>query len=362
MQEHRWRLKAVASFISLFCAVTASSMMSAQDASSQKADTSSNNQQELQVQKASIDRRLLTVQSQLNSWKLVVVPLTGIIQQVEATKPPTVQDFDRLEQAVKKKDYGLYRTAVLPLTNAYQPFMLRIRFQALGASQQLDPDTSLIVNDWDMKLTQTTQPISDEINLLFRSTYSQESPEGTNVSDLRRDLSPDSFSKYKTAFLSLLHSDLDLVNQSKDKLSKDEADLQRQSDEIATKLAKGKLEINQLAIELGLPLFCGTVLLMLSIPIIVQTFSRAAGSGEQVRAIFSSGILVEIITVLLLTMSILILGLANRIEGPVLGTLLGGISGYVLNRFRGKTPQGDKSADEKKPLGPPEDEQPQDAA
>jgi hypothetical protein len=85
---------------------------------------------------------------------------------------------------------------------------------------------------------------------------------------------------------------------------------------------------------------------MLSIPIIVQTFSRTANSGEQVKAIFASGILVEIITVLLLTMSILILGLANRIEGPVLGTLLGGISGYVLNRFRGRTQQDGTQAGE----------------
>jgi hypothetical protein len=44
--------------------------------------------------------------------------------------------------------------------------------------------------------------------------------------------------------------------------------------------------------------------------------------------------LVEISTVLLLTMSILILGLSEKIKSDVLGTLIGGISGYVLNRMR----------------------------
>jgi hypothetical protein len=44
--------------------------------------------------------------------------------------------------------------------------------------------------------------------------------------------------------------------------------------------------------------------------------------------------LVEICTVLLLTMSILILGLSDKINSDVLGTLIGGISGYVLNKVR----------------------------
>ena len=168
--------------------------------------------------------------------------------------------------------------------------------------------------------------------------YASEPPRAEELNDFRTRLSPDVFQKYKDALLALLKSNLDTANKNKDSLAKEQASLQKQADAITAKLAKGKLEINQVAIELGLPLFCGTVLLMLSIPIVVQTFSKAsAGSAEQVRAIFASGILVEIITVLLLTMSILILGLANKIEGPVLGTLLGGISGYVLNRLRSKT-------------------------
>src|SRR5262249_27786272 len=90
----------------------------------------------------------------------------------------------------------------------------------------------------------------------------------------------------------------------------------------------------------------------LIVPIFVQSFSRHPDSAVQVRSIFASGILVEIITVLLLTMSVLILGLANRIQGEVLGTLLGGISGYVLNRFR------DKKSGETSPEPAPKQAQP----
>jgi hypothetical protein len=50
------------------------------------------------------------------------------------------------------------------------------------------------------------------------------------------------------------------------------------------------------------------------------------------QEIFSSRIILDLLTVYILVSTILILGLANRIQNEVLGTLLGGISGYVLGR------------------------------
>lgn len=98
-------------------------------------------------------------------------------------------------------------------------------------------------------------------------------------------------------------------------------------------LDKSRTDINQLAIQLGLPLFCGTVILLFAIPFVAIRGGNAANGVDGAKG-FPFGTLVEISTVLLLTMSILILGLAGKLEGPVLGTLLGGISGYVLNRVR----------------------------
>jgi outer membrane murein-binding lipoprotein Lpp len=51
--------------------------------------------------------------------------------------------------------------------------------------------------------------------------------------------------------------------------------------------------------------------------------------------IFSSKLILELLTVYILVSTILILGLANRLQNEVLGTLLGGISGYVLGRALG---------------------------
>lgn len=89
--------------------------------------------------------------------------------------------------------------------------------------------------------------------------------------------------------------------------------------------------INRLAIQYGLPLFCGTIIILFLGPFIIRAFSTKSDLDS-----YSPSVLLELITVLLLTMSILILGLGKQIEGEVLGTLLGGISGYVLNRIRSK--------------------------
>jgi hypothetical protein len=48
--------------------------------------------------------------------------------------------------------------------------------------------------------------------------------------------------------------------------------------------------------------------------------------------VIANGIILEVFTVFLLIASVLLLGIAGRIPVDSLGTLLGGISGYVLGR------------------------------
>ena len=326
-------------------------------------------QPELQQSKMDIDRKLSLLQSQLAAWKYVIPTLTYAKSSVTAVVSPTSEDWQKLSNLVTAKNMVAAKIQAQQIYSQYGPLFRRY---LSPQSQIYDPDVAAAVNDWQNQLTQQTDPLGVAFDTLYDLAYGPQGTYGSQgapakeltptpqiISELRQKLSTEAFDKCKSGVLNVLDSALQSATSQRDTLTKQQADLQRQADEIAAKISKGRLEINQLAIELGLPLFCGTVLLMLSIPIVIQSFSQAAGSSEQVRAIFSSGILVEIITVLLLTMSILILGLANRIEGPVLGTLLGGISGYVLNRFRGRSrvPQdgeedeadGSGSKDQKKP-------------
>lgn len=86
-----------------------------------------------------------------------------------------------------------------------------------------------------------------------------------------------------------------------------------------------KQEIDQILITVALPALGVLMILLMLIP-------RFYRSEELHLTIFTSGVLLELFTVFLLTSTILILGLGDKIKSEVLGTLLGGISGYVLGR------------------------------
>lgn len=55
-------------------------------------------------------------------------------------------------------------------------------------------------------------------------------------------------------------------------------------------------------------------------------------SEDSRRSIITTGMLVELTTVFLLTVAVIILGVDGRIQAEIIGTLLGGVSGYVLGR------------------------------
>ncbi len=109
------------------------------------------------------------------------------------------------------------------------------------------------------------------------------------------------------------------------------------------KLAR-KTEISDTLIRYALPAFGMLILLLLLVPRIYSETVQAS--------IFGQGLLLEVLTVFLLTASILILGLADKIPKDALGTLLGGISGYVLGRTLGVR-RGDKMPEPLLPLPAP---------
>ena len=60
-----------------------------------------------------------------------------------------------------------------------------------------------------------------------------------------------------------------------------------------------------------------------------------AANGQDVQDALNYPILLQLVTVFLLTATILILGLADAIDREALSTLIGGVSGYVLGRLSG---------------------------
>ncbi len=96
---------------------------------------------------------------------------------------------------------------------------------------------------------------------------------------------------------------------------------------------------DRILIQWALPIFGAILVVMISIP----GFYR---SRKTQKIIFQNGLLLQLITVFLLTVTILLLGIGDKIKSEVLGTLLGGISVYVLQQSSkslfGKGDQQDK--------------------
>ena len=153
---------------------------------------------------------------------------------------------------------------------------------------------------------------------------------GTGTIEALRSYTPQQFQAERDAVAKECADFIQTARENAEKRRKEVTALRNRRAAILYEIDKPRVEINELAIKLGLPLFCSTVVILFCIPLVVRQF----GTGQDTRSIFTSGILIEINTILLLTMSILILGLADKMKGEVLGTLLGGISGYVLNRIR----------------------------
>lgn len=95
---------------------------------------------------------------------------------------------------------------------------------------------------------------------------------------------------------------------------------------------KDEANVDLVSIFMGLPLFCLTIVILFLGPGWIQ--SRYGKEALNPLLETSQSILLDLSTVLLLTMSVLILGLSGNINGDVLGTLIGGISGYVLNKVK----------------------------
>jgi hypothetical protein len=121
-------------------------------------------------------------------------------------------------------------------------------------------------------------------------------------------------------------------------LDTDIANKERQAKELQRGLRSASALEN--LVRWGFPAMAGVVTVLF---LIVRSFDL----GLQ-RAIVRSRLLLDVITLLVLLTAILILGLSGKIESEVLGTLIGGITGYTLGRAAlGDRAAGGESSEEK---------------
>ena len=103
---------------------------------------------------------------------------------------------------------------------------------------------------------------------------------------------------------------------------------------IAQSEIESKADYDNSIFRWGFPVFILFILLLYLLPL--WFVYRKQTDGDKLlslyKSIYGSGLLLEIITVFLLTSTILLLGITDKLSPEILGTLIGGISGYVLGR------------------------------
>ena len=287
------------------------------------------------------ERKIKDLDPKTNEWETIIVSLQAAKDGVTTAKLPDPSVVDGIKTFLATKKFAEAAKKIAPAKFLLSS-MVRQASPNIFSREGLKPDTLLFNGKWQNKIESIQGQFIDEGTINDFILLDEQKPSADDFTNDKLQSLKSSLTKAKDLQKALGAGLDDLMTEAKrnkDSINNELNAMYDKQSAIAAKLGKAKQSINELAIRLGLPMFCGTVLLMLCIPILLQMYKRSGASEgstaiEQLKAIFGSGILVEIITVLLLTMTILILGLADKIKSEVLGTLLGGISGYVLNRFR----------------------------
>ena len=224
------------------------------------------------------------------------------------------------------------------LINSLEVFRygLNVRFQTL---ETLDENNNLLA--FNKKISEIKKPLDDLEILRFINNNHANDNNKTVLNDkskfdkIKEIINSKNLEEIKGKLVTAFNQEI-IANKTRieDAQSKLKA-LKLHKTKLLEKLNEEETQINSLSIKLGLPLFCITILLLFLGPKMLRLLNRSDGIETSDEA--SQNVLLEISTVLLLTMSILILGLSGKINSEVLGTLIGGISGYVLNRIRSKT-------------------------
>ncbi|HTE47509.1 MAG TPA: hypothetical protein VK636_19865, partial [Gemmatimonadaceae bacterium] len=153
-----------------------------------------------------------------------------------------------------------------------------------------------------------------------------------DVAGFRSAVSDTGFQVYRATLLQAFGRRVGEIRQTRESARAEIQRLRRRATELAHSIGSqdegaGRLDVH--VINIGLPTFGVVLIALLLVP-------RAYKSPELQEWIFTSGLLLEFTTLVLIVAAILILALAGRINEAIIGTVLGGVLGYGLGRGMGR--------------------------
>lgn len=167
--------------------------------------------------------------------------------------------------------------------------------------------------------------------------------DGYNLSrtDIERILNTDRrsiFQKGLDSWKVSVKSTLEEITDFKDALISEQKDTRGKIQGLLDETTEiNSLSRDKVLLTKVLPVFTILILLLFAIPYIYRNVTVKDGTTESnvLIEIFSKGLLLKVFTVFLLTISIVLLAIGNKIQGETIGTLLGGISVYILQNSFG---------------------------
>jgi len=150
----------------------------------------------------------------------------------------------------------------------------------------------------------------------------------SDVAEYRAAVSDSGFETYRAALLGAFVKRMTDIRLTRDSTRAEVQRLRRKAADLAHAIgaeddSAGRAQAH--AINVGLPVFAVVFITLLLAP-------RIYRSPELQQWIFTSGILLEITTLVLIVAGLLVLALAGKVSEAVIGTVLGGVLGYGVGR------------------------------
>jgi hypothetical protein len=149
-----------------------------------------------------------------------------------------------------------------------------------------------------------------------------------DVSRFQAAVSDSGFQIYKQSLIGAFGRRMEEIRGSRDS-SRAEVQRLRQramalAHEIGTQEVNGR-QFDSRLVYFGLPAFAAVLIILFLMPLLYRR-------PEVQHWLLTSGMLLELATIVIVTATVLLLALAGRIHAEVVGALLGALSGYMLGR------------------------------
>ena len=201
------------------------------------------------------------------------------------------------------------------------------RVLSASAAQDIlarSPNAAVVAIPGDMPPRDT--PLWEKLR---RSDYGRQAVGRITYQDVaifRAALSDSGFEAYKVAMTSAFSRRMAEIRQSRDAGRSEVARMRRRAGDLAHRIGAAEENRSEThAIYVGLPVFGVVVITLMFAP-------RIFRSTELQHYLFSSGLWLELTTLVIIVAGMLVLALAGRITEAIIGTLLGAVFGYAVGR------------------------------